>query len=229
MRSAAREIGRTIRQPDATRRYCRRGEERHRREGGGGERTALTVSVAGYARQRGSSAGACRLAVAVAMTRPHQFLSTASHHGTGARSFLRFLAITRTVTAQEARLRTGLTMPTPRASSLSQPMIRAYSRSPSRRAIALNCAFGGCRSAKTESIKIHRSTARHRRSSMESDAAGASPIHPSCSWLCSVFLPWHADRAQTAALLPWFVGAMSGRRCRTRTLETGASSYERWR
>ena len=36
VRSAAREIGRTIRQPDATRRYCRRGEERHRREGRGG-------------------------------------------------------------------------------------------------------------------------------------------------------------------------------------------------
>jgi len=38
----------------------------------------------------------------------HQFLSTAAHQGTGARSFLRFLGITRTVTAQEARLRTGL-------------------------------------------------------------------------------------------------------------------------
>jgi len=41
-----------------------------------------------------------------------QFLriNTASHQGTGACSFLRFFAITRTGTAQEAQLRTGLTV-----------------------------------------------------------------------------------------------------------------------
>jgi len=39
----------------------------------------------------------------------HHFFITASHRGTGARSLLRILAITRTVTAQEAQLRTGLT------------------------------------------------------------------------------------------------------------------------
>jgi len=38
-----------------------------------------------------------------------QILRTASHEGTGARSLLRFLAITRAVTAHEARLRTALT------------------------------------------------------------------------------------------------------------------------
>jgi len=38
----------------------------------------------------------------------HHFLITASDQGTGARSLLKFLAITRTVTAQEAQLRTRL-------------------------------------------------------------------------------------------------------------------------
>jgi len=83
---------------------------------------ALIVSVAGYAQQKGVDGGRCSWSTGLGRSEDrtsrvdrswrckchhgsHQFLSTASHQGTGARSFLRFLAITRTVTAQEARLR----------------------------------------------------------------------------------------------------------------------------
>jgi len=55
----------------------------------------------------------------------HQLLSTASHDDTGARSFFSFLAITRTVTAQEARLRTGPTRAYDSATTLLHFDVRA--------------------------------------------------------------------------------------------------------